>query len=79
MPVNPEKTVRVSVAMDIGTHHCVKALAIAERRSVAQWLSNAVQDRVDEELNGGQNTPSTPQAMEMELDELVKLLKSKGK
>ena len=63
--------------MDLDTHHAVKALAELERRTVAQWLRLVVEDSVMSELTSKGTT--IPAAAVMELDQLVALLKSKGK
>ena len=44
MPVDPEKTARLAVNVPVELAEKVKALAAAERRSVASWLRNAIED-----------------------------------
>ena len=49
MPVNPEKTARLAVNVPVELADQVKELALKERRSVASWLRNAVEDAVKQQ------------------------------
>ena len=46
MPVNPERTKRIPVSLDMDTAEKVAVLAKRDRRSVASWLRCCVEDRV---------------------------------
>ncbi len=46
VPVNPEKTKRIPVSLDMDTAEKVAVLAKRDRRSVASWLRCCVEDRV---------------------------------
>ena len=52
MPVNPSTTVRLAVNLPVDLAEKVKALAAQERRSVASWLRNAIEDSVNESQGG---------------------------
>jgi len=47
VPVNPEKTKRIPVSLDMETADKVAELAKRDRRSVASWLRCCVEDRVN--------------------------------
>lgn len=47
MPVDPAKTRRLSVNVPLELAEKVEALAAKERRSVASWLRNCVEDAIE--------------------------------
>ena len=55
MPVNPEKTKRIPVSLDMETAQKVAELAKRDRRSVAAWLRCCVEDRVNQDWIDGAN------------------------
>jgi predicted DNA-binding protein len=52
MPVDPTKTTRLAVNLPVDLAEKVKALAAKERRSVASWLRNAIEDSVNSSQGG---------------------------
>lgn len=52
MPVDPSKTTRLAVNLPVDLAEKVKELAAKERRSVASWLRNAIEDSVNASQGG---------------------------
>lgn len=49
MPINSDKTKRIPITVAHGMADKIAALANKERRSVASWIRNAVEDRVNQD------------------------------
>lgn len=49
MPINPDKAKRIPITVSLELAEKIAALAEKERRSVASWVRNAVEDRVNQD------------------------------
>lgn len=55
MPIDPTKLKRYAVNLPLDLAEQVEALAAKERRSVASWLRNAIEDCVENCHDGKRN------------------------
>ena len=46
VPINPDKAKRIPITVSLELAEKISVLAEKERRSVASWIRNAVEDRV---------------------------------